>query len=130
MASRQDVARRFIENLSSGSPAMLDDLADPAEYHLIAALLGIGPFFGKQQIGEQFVPMIRQLFPTGLNMTIHQVLADGERVAAECSSDARLADGRTYANRYVFLFEFAGDRIKSVKEYNDSHYAKETLMPG
>jgi ketosteroid isomerase-like protein len=105
-------------------------LTEDAEYHLIARLLNIGPFQGRSAVAGQFVPMIKQLFPSGLNLTIDNVIAEGNYVAIEGHSNAQAANGKTYANAYHFLFEFKGDKICKVKEYNDSHYAKEVLMGG
>lgn len=130
MTDKKGIATRFLHDLGEASPRLLDNLTEDVEYHLIAQLLNVGPFVGRASVGEQFVPMLAALFPNGLAMTIHNVTAEGDFVAVECSSHAELGAGRTYANRYHFLFEFAGDRIKKVKEYADTHYAKETLMPG
>ena len=115
MTTKKELAVQFLQNLGQASPVLLELLADNAEYHLIAQLLKVGPFVSKKTIGEQFVPILKQLFPNGLAFTIHNVIAEGNFVAVECSSQANLGGGRTYANRYHFLFEFAGDRIKTVK---------------
>jgi ketosteroid isomerase-like protein len=123
-------AKEFLKTLDR-SPDHLDAfLADDAEYHVIGRLLKIGPFLGKKAISGQFVPMVKQLFPRGLNITIDNVIAEGNHVAVECHSDTEAANGNRYANVYHFLFEFRDGKICKVKEYSDSHYAKETLMPG
>lgn len=130
MATKQEMAVQFLHDLGTASPSMLKNVTDNAEYHIIAQLLNLGPFVGKKTIAEQFMPILSQLFPNTLVFKIHNVITEGAFVAVECSSRADIANGGVYANRYIFLFEFAGDQIKTVKEYNDSHYAKETLMPG
>lgn len=130
MTANKELAVQFLHDLGKASPAMFELLTDDAEYHIIAELLGVGPFIGKQVIREQFFPLLQQLFPNALAFTIHNVIAEGNFVAVECSSHAEISDGKVYANRYHWLFEFAGDRIAKVKEYNDSYYVKETLMPG
>lgn len=130
MATKKEMAVQFLHDLGTASPSMLKNLTDDAEYHVIGQLLNIGPFVSKKVIGEQWIPMLAQLFSKGLAFTIRNVIAEGAFVAVECSSYADVAGGKVYANRYIFLFEFVGDKIKIVKEYADTHYAKETLMPG
>jgi ketosteroid isomerase-like protein len=131
MSSRnKDIAVQFLAALDRDPDRMPGFLSDKAEYHLIAQLLNVGPFIGKNAIATQFVPMVKNLFPNHLNIEIDNVIAEGNHVAVECHSNTICANGRKYANLYHFLFEFEGDRIRSVKEYNDSQYAKETLMPG
>jgi len=130
MATKKEMAVQFLNDLGTASPSMLKNLTDNAEYHIIAQLLNVGPFIGKKAIAEQFMPMLTRIFPNKLVITTHNIIAEGAFVAIECSSRADIANGGVYANKYIFLFEFDGDQIKSVKEYNDTHYVKETLMPG
>ncbi|MDO8588403.1 MAG: nuclear transport factor 2 family protein [Armatimonadota bacterium] len=131
MSSRnKDIAVQFLAALDRDPDRMPGFLSDNAEYRVIAQLLNVGPFIGKNTIATQFVPMLKQLFPNHLNLEIDNVIAEGNHVAVECRSNAICANGRKYANSYHFLFEFEGDQIRSVKEYTDSQYAKETLMPG
>ena len=39
----------------------------------------------------------------------------------------RLADGRVYANHYVFTFRFRGELISEIAEYLDTAYAQKLL---
>lgn len=130
MSSRnKDIAVHFLAALDHAPDRMEEFLSDNAEYHVIAQLLKVGPFIGKKTIVAQFVPVLKQLFPNALNLEIDNVIAEGNHVAVECHSNTICANGRKYANSYHFLFEFEGDRIRSAKEYTDSQYAKQTLMP-
>lgn len=45
---------------------------------------------------------------------------ENERVALEAESKANLNNGRTYENKYHFLFEFRDGKIKAIREYADS----------
>jgi len=129
-ARNKEVAVEFLKALDRTPDRLGDFLADNAEYHVVAQLLKIGPFRGKNAVVQQFVPVVKQMFPKGLNITIDNVIAEGKYVAVECHSDTEAGNGKKYANFYHFLFEFEGDKIRQAKEYNDSHYAKETLMSG
>jgi len=66
-----------------------------------------------------------------LNLEILSITAEGDRVAVEAESHARLIDGRAYENQYHFLLKFDGDgKVIEFKEYLDTLYAHETLFDG
>ncbi len=58
-------------------------------------------------------------------MTIHGITDGGDRVAVEAEGSLPMQFGLVYRNQYHFLFEFSGDRIRSVKEYMDTASAGE-----
>ncbi len=55
------------------------------------------------------------------------VTAEGPRVALEYESRIPLADGRIYNNSYHLLAKFRGDKIRQIREYNDSRYYRDTF---
>jgi ketosteroid isomerase-like protein len=67
------------------------------------------------------------LFPQGIKMEFTDAAADGDRVFLEANGHGPLADGRIYANHYVFTFRFRGDLISEVAEYLDTAYAQGML---
>ena len=56
----------------------------------------------------------------GITVTPGLVVAEGETVMVEATSQAPLKDGRVYANRYVFVIHFTGDLVREVREYSDT----------
>lgn len=75
-----------------------------------------GPFL------EALPATMAKLFVTPVRFTVQGLTAEANRVAIEADSEARLANGKAYANRYHFLFVFEGGRISAVREYNDTAY--------
>lgn len=67
------------------------------------------------------------LFPNGISLEVTDALADGNRVALEVKGHGELADGRVYANHYIFTFRFSGERITEITEYLDTAYAQAAL---
>ncbi len=53
--------------------------------------------------------------------------AEGDRVACEVESYAKLKNGRVYNNFYHFLFEVRNGKIQKVKEYLDTMHANDTF---
>lgn len=64
-----------------------------------------------------------QLFPNGIQFTIHNMIGEGDQVAVEATSHGDHISGRTYSNMYHLLFKFRGDRIEHYKEYMDTELA-------
>jgi ketosteroid isomerase-like protein len=67
------------------------------------------------------------LFPQGIAMNFTDAAADGDRVFLEANGRGPLADGRIYANHYVFTFRFRGELISEIAEYLDTAYAQKLL---
>jgi ketosteroid isomerase-like protein len=67
-------------------------------------------------------PLILGAFPKGLQMTIHNVIGEGEYVAVEAESFGQHLSGKIYNNRYHWLFRFRDGEIVMLKEYMDTQH--------
>jgi ketosteroid isomerase-like protein len=76
---------------------------------------------------EAMVSSSGDLFPQGIKITITDAVADHDRVMLEAHGSGPLADGRIYANHYIFTFRFRGGLICEVAEYLDTAYAQGML---
>jgi ketosteroid isomerase-like protein len=74
-----------------------------------------------------FIDAFRSKLNGPCRMVVHGVTAEGDRVAVEAESFAKLANGKTYNNTYHFLFVFRNGKICHSKEYNDSKHAVDTV---
>jgi len=74
-------------------------------------------------IGEILTPHI----DGKMQMKVHNMLVEGNKSAVEVESFAKLTNGRTYNNHYHFKLSFDGDKVKEVREYNDTKHADEAL---
>jgi ketosteroid isomerase-like protein len=94
------------------------------------------PFAGtktKAQYRDQVVGAIVQGFRAPedrLRFTVLDMVAEGDRVAAEVASDGLHASGKRYQNRYHFLFTVTDGRIVAVKEYMDTLHLQWLITPG
>jgi len=68
-----------------------------------------------------------KLLPHGIEIIVGDMTAEGDRVAVEAESKAKLVDGTLYHNRYHFLFVVRDGRIHAVKEYLDTLHVVNTL---
>lgn len=63
-------------------------------------------------------------FPEGVSFVPTSMIAEGNRVAVEAELDAVTATGANYNNRYHFMFELEGGKIRRMNEYMDTLHAK------
>lgn len=73
---------------------------------------------------------IFDVFPNGIEFTIKDMVAEGNKVAVEASSSGEHVSGQTYANQYHFLFEIIDGKLKSLKEYLDTEVVTDVLCGG
>ncbi|WP_157218958.1 nuclear transport factor 2 family protein [Flavisphingomonas formosensis] len=118
------LVERYFNAISDGRTAdAWAMLADDA----IWTVGGHSPLTGtytKQQLAELTERTILARLATPLRITLHRVIAEDDSVAAEFSGEASRADGRVYANDYLFLFTIRDGKLWRCTEYLDTlHYA-------
>jgi ketosteroid isomerase-like protein len=116
----------LFENLSAGNgDAVLGALADNATWWV----QGNFPLSGTKT-KKEFAELVGQLgtnIDGGLRVTPKGITAEGDRVAVEAESYAKMKNGKIYQNTYHFLFTVRDGKIQSVKEYLDTMHANEVL---
>jgi ketosteroid isomerase-like protein len=116
----------FFENLSAGNgEAVLGALADNATWWV----QGNFPLSGTKN-KKEFAALVGDLgakIDGGLRVTPKGITAEGDRVAVEAESYAKMKNGKTYQNSYHFLFIVRDGKIESVKEYLDTIHANAVL---
>jgi ketosteroid isomerase-like protein len=72
----------------------------------------------------------RSFLVDDVNMIVHGITAEGDRVAVEAEAHADLTNGKHYNNTYHFLFQFRDGKICHAKEYNNSAHVAEIFGTG
>jgi ketosteroid isomerase-like protein len=74
---------------------------------------------------EKFLRPVREgMFePAQPKVDPEHVLAEGGWVTVEARGRGQLKNGNAYDNRYVFIVEVVGDKIRTIREYMDTAYA-------
>lgn len=78
----------------------------------------------KAEAASMFRNMLNA-YEDGLNMTVINMIGEGDSVAAEARSHGITKFGKTYQNEYFFLFNFRDGKIASVREYTDLMHVQE-----
>jgi ketosteroid isomerase-like protein len=66
------------------------------------------------------VDHLRRLFPQGTQLEFTKVIAEGDTVVFEQRLRATTVGGREYDNRYCWIFEMDGARVRRIREYMDT----------
>jgi len=67
------------------------------------------------------VDHFRRLFPQGVQLEFTKVVAEGDTVVFEQRMRASTINGRDYDNRYCWIFEMDGTRVRRIREYMDTY---------
>lgn len=119
-----------------GATWWVDSGPDRAGGDPVASPGGSGryPLHGVMDLAEK-LRLMRQKgssrYPNGCRQTPRRVIAGELDCVIEVEGHGVLADGRTYANRYAFVFDVRPDGlITSVREYLDTIHAQEMVGAG
>ena len=76
------------------------------------------------------VASLQAMLDGPIEMTVDAITAEDDRVVIEAHSVARLVNGESYANTYVYVLRLSPDgRIASVAEHYNALTAQEKLLP-
>jgi len=124
------LVRSFFETLSSGDLDRVASFFDEESVWTVCAtgIPGAGTHRGKA-IVEEFLRPVRGMFEPGQpKVELTNLLVGGPWVAVEAVGGGRFRGGPAYENHYAFWVEVQGPRIRTIREYMDSHYVA-TLTP-
>jgi ketosteroid isomerase-like protein len=124
----KEIVSHFFATFSTGDvDRILDLLTEDASWWVSGNIEGMSGTNSKQQLG-QLLRAVVPLYRTGaLKISPTSMIAEGNLVAAEAESYAELKSGKVYNNRYHFLVEVDGPKVRRVKEYSDTHHMLETF---
>jgi uncharacterized protein len=71
---------------------------------------------------RQLLERMQARSETNLNITIRNLVAEGDQVACEAESSVDLKNGRKYRQQYHIAFECRSGKIAKVREYLDTQH--------
>lgn len=120
---------QFFAALNAGEvETIVNTYADDGCLQTMGSTL-ISGTFDKAQIAAA-ASGIFDVFPNGLNFTIIDMVAEGEKVAVEARSEGEHVSGQIYSNEYHFLFQFRDGKLVKLKEYMDTEQVTDVLCGG
>jgi ketosteroid isomerase-like protein len=115
----------FFRILSSGDlEAIRATLHADAEWRpMVENIPGAGVHRPRDYIVDEFLGPVRGMFAPGdPKTTVNTIASAGDFVMLESRGLGKLADGRTYDNRYAWAIELKDGLVYRIREYMDSHY--------
>ena len=127
--SSKEVVLAVLEAYGRGDfDTAIKHFAEDATLWIPGRLPFSGTLAGKDAIyRENFLPSAQMSMPGSVSVEIGNVIAEGDRVAAEWVFNRTTLDGRTYRNVFFALFDIEDGKIKSMREYLDTQYAMDML---
>lgn len=122
---QEQIVLDFFRILSSGElEAIRATLHPDAEWRpMVENIPGAGVHGPRDYIVDQFLAPVRGMFAPGdPKTTVNTIASAGDFVMCESRGLGKLADGRTYDNRYAWALELKDGLVYRIREYMDSHY--------
>jgi ketosteroid isomerase-like protein len=90
-----------------------------------------GMHTGRDHILNVFLPPVLAYFTPGTSIIseVTNVIADDSQVAFELHATGDAINGNKYQNHYVFVMTVTDGLITTVREYPDTLYVKDVLLP-
>jgi uncharacterized protein (TIGR02246 family) len=127
--TNKDLVRRFFAALNAGdAQAIADSYAPDGTIQTMGNTL-ISGISNRAQIARS-AGAIFDVFPQGIKFTVLDMVAEGDKVAVEATSEGEHVSGQTYTNEYHFLFQFREGKLFRLREYMDTEQVTDVLCGG
>jgi uncharacterized protein (TIGR02246 family) len=125
------VVVRYVEAVRDGDLALVrDSFAEDATWDYPGETPWSKVWHGRDTIVDEFLGGAgAKLVPATVVIALKHVIADGDQVVAEWTSDAVTVTGETYSNRCLGVFTVREGRIAAVREYADTQHIARVLFP-
>ena len=125
----KDIARKFFNDMSNNNIAgIIEAYDDDVRIYTMGNTL-ISGVVNKTQ-AKDFAGQVLGAFPQGIRFEVHNLTAEGDRVAIEAESFATHVSGKYYNNKYHFFMRLKDGLITEFKEYMDTEMVTEVLCGG
>ena len=127
--TNKTLVRQFFSALNSGdAESIAESYAPEGSVQTMGNTL-ISGVFNREQISRS-AGAIFDVFPQGIQFTVLDMVAEGDKVAVEATSEGEHISGQTYTNEYHFLFQFEDGKVLRLKEYMDTEQVTDVLCGG
>ena len=123
-ANKEFVKRTWEALLGGNVEAALADFSGDVTWFLTGKLEGVSGLKKGKEAVRAFLAGVTQAFPGGLKTEFKKSYGEGDTVIVELVNRGTSATGKAYENEYCFVFEFAGGKIRAIREYVDLEKAK------
>ena len=104
-----------------------DLIADDIVWTNIGTTSLSGRFEGKQELQEKLLGPLFASLKAGINMSVRNLIAEGDYVVALTSGTAETLGGRAYNNTYCWVIRLRDGQFAEVGEYMDTALVREVF---
>lgn len=104
-------------------------LSDDVRWTIIGSTSWSRTFEGKARVLDELLGPLAANFDGPNLVSAERVIGDGDLIAVEGSNHSRTKAGLAYANRYCWVFRFAGGKVAEITEYCDTALIERVLAP-
>ena len=122
----KDLVRRAMAALGRGDmEGYLADAADDFAFTLTGTTPFSGTLHGKQAVLDMLRTGLQpNLASAGIEMTIENLIAEGEYVVEQARGQARTAAEKDYNNTYCRVWHIVDGKVQSLVEYLDTELVR------
>lgn len=125
------IVREFLEAFSRGdAQSVAEKMHSDGTWWVSGREAGVSGTYSPSQLAD-LITSVKGMYKRGaLRIVPVGMIAEGRGVAVEAECHEELTDGRTYSNRFHFLIEVDGRKIRRVKEYMDTAHLRDIFLSG
>ncbi|ANL34653.1 nuclear transport factor 2 family protein [Rhizobium phaseoli] len=117
---KQDMAALFAHLEQGDGAKFFEHVADDVDWTVMGTHPLAGRYHSKKDFRAGTFDKLHKVLPAGTQLTVQNILADGDWAIVELRSMATARNGRRFDNRYCWLCHFSAGRIVEVRTYLDS----------
>jgi ketosteroid isomerase-like protein len=117
----------FAETARGNGRPFLDALADDACWTITGTTEWSKTYRGKAAILDELIAPLRRVLAPPLKTHAQRFVAEGDIVVVEGRGENVTRDGKPYANRYCWVFEFRDGQVVALTEYADTELFRTAL---
>jgi ketosteroid isomerase-like protein len=123
-SNKQIVLRAYASLKEGNVTGYFDSMADDITLTYFGNHLFTGTYHGKQDILDNYVPVLLNRLDGPIKITVTNAIAEGDQVFVEAAGESQTKDGLDYNNLYGIVLRLKDGKIKEVREYMDTELVK------
>jgi ketosteroid isomerase-like protein len=126
--SAKEVVRSYFERAQAGDPKLAELFADDVSWWIPAGSPMGGTYRGREAVLEMLGRAFSLYDVPTMKLELPILFGEGPHVCVLFHVDSRTARGTQHSCDYLALFEVEGARIRSVREFFDTHLVREVVF--
>lgn len=119
--SNKQIVRSFFNAGNSGDmDACFALIADDIKWIVLGTTPLSGTYLGKQALMEKLLGPLFGRLKAGINMDVHQLVAEDDLVVAHARGKAETHEGRAYNNTYCWIIRLDNGKFVELTEFADT----------